>query len=283
MSFPMPRARRTIAAVGAVALLAACSPRTDEAPKPQAKAPATPYIVPPPNVVLPPPLGRADLLKALAQAADDAAAGRPVNADVAALSGRSFRLSLPFGCGGPPGRNDPLSYEWNEAQTTLKLKAAPQDWSRTPWIRRLAGDESTEAIEGFWLRRPWLTSDACPAPPPAAPPPAADAEPGVKAPASPPPAETIAIVQVFGAQDSRVARHSDRPYQATRKLTAEKAPGAQGYRLVLEGRLAANEARPAIACLSRNPDQRPLCVVQVKLDRVAFETPEGEQLAEWRG
>jgi len=273
MYFRRPRGSGLAAAVVPL-LLAGCSPSAAPAPEapaaePQAVAAPPPAPIPAP----PPPLGRAELLDAVALAADAAAAGRPYPEPNAALAGRSFRLKLPFGCFGEPAADAQLRYEWNPQTRSLKLSAAPVSWTDVPQVRQLVGDASTEVLEGFWVRRPWLRTGDCPAPPP--PPPD---------PAGPPPAaapETLGLVSIFGAEDSRVQQRTRRPYEITRKLKDGEAPSSNGYRLVLEGRIGGSETEPPVVCRPDGPDRPPTCFVRIGLDRVAFETPAGEQLAEW--
>jgi hypothetical protein len=61
------------------------------------------------------------------------------------------------------------------------------------------------------------------------------------------------------------------------------AAPVQGYRLVLEGRMAAFADGRAIRCRSDMRDQRPVCIGAFQLDRVAFEDTDGKMLSEWRG
>lgn len=244
-------------------LIAACSPRSDEPPPAPARPPAAAPAIPAP----PPPLGRAELLAAVARAADAAAGGASYPQAAADLAGRRFALRLPFGCQGP-GRDDlGLGYTLDPQGRVVRLTARPQVWTDAPWARALVGGPRTEAIEGFWVRRPWLTGEACPSPALAGgPPPALSAE-------------TVGVVQAFEVGGSRLLRRGDRPYEVARKLDEGEVPGVGGFRLALEGRIGGE--RP-IRCASEHPDRRPVCLVVVELDRVAFEDAGGQTLAEWR-
>ena len=52
---------------------------------------------------------------------------------------------------------------------------------------------------------------------------------------------------------------------------------------MLEGRLGAFPDGRTIRCHAEGPDQRPVCVAAVQLDRVAFEDgASGATLSEWR-
>jgi hypothetical protein len=225
-----------------------------------------------PALPIPPaPLGRGELLDAVAAAANAYASGEPSPHQANDIAGRSFRLKLPFGCFGQPAADAHLTYQWKAKTRTLKLSAQPQSWSDDPRVRALLGDGSTEDIEGFWVPRPWMTDDGCPAPP------------GAAASAQAPSPQTVALVRVFRKEDSRLQKHVGRPYEVTRKLDKGEAPGAGGYRLVLEGRIGGDEQEPPISCLSASPDRRPTCFVRVAFDHVAFEDPDGDRLAEWGG
>lgn len=150
----------------------------------------------------------------------------------------------------------------------MRLTATVQDWIEAPWARTLVPGESVEALEGFWIRRPWLLSEGCPAQPS---PPGALISP-----------ETLAVAQVFEEGGSRVTRRGGRPYTVTRKLAEGETPPAGGFRLVLQGRLSALEGGP-VRCLSDHPDRRPTCLVVAEFDRVAMENAAGEVLGEWPG
>ena len=66
--------------------------------------------------------------------------------------------------------------------------------------------ETIEAVEGFWLARPWLMSDACPA-----------QRAGVPATAAAP-AKLVGIAQYFTSEDSRVGQRSGRSYVSVEKI-----------------------------------------------------------------
>ena len=247
--------------------LAACSPRERPAPAPDAapQAPAAPVIPAPP-----PPLSRAEFLRVVADAADASAAGAEYADAARQLEGRRFALRLPFGCQGPTTvREPPIGYTVDARRGSLRLTARPEVWTDAGWARALVGGENVESIEGFWLRRPWTSSEACPPLP---------AMPG----AIPPSPETVGLAQAFAEGGSRLLRRGDRPYEATVKLPDGQAPGAGGFRLVLEGRIVAGADGRTVACLSEHPDRRPVCLVRVELGRVAFEDAAGGALAEWR-
>jgi hypothetical protein len=258
--------RRLLAATLLALALAACQPRerSTPAPEPAPKPPAVPVLPVPP-----PALGRAELLRAVAEAADASAAGREYPQGARQLEGRRFALRLPFGCGGPSASAEPrLGYELDARRGTLRLAARPEVWTDAGWARALVGGGDVESIEGFWLSRPWTSSEACPPLPAVA--------------AAPPTPETVGLAQTFAEGGSRLLRRGDRPYEATVKLEEGQPPAAGGFRLALEGRIVAGADGRTVACLSGHPDQRPVCLVRVELDRVAFEDPAGATLAEWK-
>jgi len=259
--------RRRLAVTLFALALAACQPRerSTPAPQPAPKAPAAPVLP-----AAPPVLGRAELLRIVADAADAAAAGRDYPAAARGLEGRRFALRLPFGCQGPAPEAEPrLGYSLDAKRGTLRLTAHPQVWTDAGWARALVGGAEVESIEGFWLARPWTSSEACPPLPAVA----------AAAPAAP---QTVGLAQAFAEGGSRLLRRGDRPYEATVKLEDGQPAGAGGFRLALEGRIAAGADGRAVGCLSGHPDQRPVCLVRVELERVAFEDPAGATLAEWK-
>lgn len=255
----MIRATAPLVLAGA-ALLAACSPRE---PEPAAPAPPNPPPTPQTLPLPTPPLGRAELLDAVRAAASAAATGEAYPTATAELGGRRFALRLPVGCGGPDPKAA-VGYAYDAQAGTLRVSARPQDWTRLAQ-GRLFGQ--AEAVEGFWLRRPWLLSEACPV--------------GAQGAGPPPAPETVGLVQVFEEGSSRLTRRAGRAYEAVRKLDAQAVPAPGALRLVFEGRIAEAEGRP-VRCIALNPEARPVCIVRVELDRVAFEGAAGDMLAEWR-
>lgn len=234
------------------------------------------------------------MLAAVNAATAALSAGEAYPITAAELSGRRFALRLPFGCRSDAAGNA-LSYEYDGEDRALRLAATPQDW--TEWAAPVLGEPDAELVEGFWVTRPWQISEHCPAtaapataapasavPPTAVPrPPAADARTADVAPAAPlitASPETVGIAQVFLREGSRLLRRAGRPYETTLRLGEGEAPTPQGYRLVLQGRFAADPE--PVQCWSDHPDRRPTCLVRVEFDRVAFEDPAGKTLAEWR-
>lgn len=252
----------------AVALLVTACSRPVEPVKAPAPEPLQPVISLPPAPTQPSALTRADLLAGVALAASAHGAGSTYPKAVAELAGRRFTLAMPFGCDGPAEAGAGASYTLGSGGRALKLTAQPEQWTNTDWKQSFADIGEVEALEGFWLRRPWLLESACPAKFPALP-------------GALPSPETVGLVRVFEAEGSRLLRRGDRPYEITRKVDPETPPPAGGFRLVLEGRIAEAKGQP-VRCRSARPDQRPTCLVAVEFDRVAIEDPQGETLAQWR-
>ncbi len=275
-------ARRTLcrfAPVTALALASLLLVQCERKPQP-APTPAPPVAAPAPPpkpVVIPPPptLSRADILAALAAASAAYAAGEAPPADP--LAGRAFAIRLPFGCGGPASAPPEglAGWSWGSQQKTIKLSLTPADWIKSPLIATPEGEAPWEAAEGFWIARPWMTAETCPTA-------FGSAAPTGTAPASP---QTAGLVAVFDAQGSRFGRRNGRAYSFTVRPSGETPLTLpdRGYRLLLEGRIGAFPDGPAIRCHAEGPDQRPVCVAAVQLDRVAFEDgASGAVLSEWR-
>lgn len=261
--------RSSIVALAASLLaLAACQRELQPAPAPAEKS-ATPPVV---TVAPAPILDRASLLQAMDVAASAFAAGQEVAG--ASLAGRRFVVRQAFGCGGPavnaPSQAGLATATWSEDRESAKLTLTPGDWSQSALI---AGDAETwEAAEGFWLARPWLRVDACPA------------VQGAASPEAPSAAQTVGLAAVFKEGGARTVRRNGRAYEATLRAEGDQplTLSAQGYRLVLEGRMTAFADGRAIRCRAVDADQRPVCIGAVQLDRVAFEDAEGKTLSEWR-
>lgn len=233
-----------------------------------------------PEVVVATTLTRAGLLAAMSRAASAYAAGERVEgADP--LVGRRFSIRAPFGCSGPQptpaeAAGDGLArWSWGAENKTIQLSLTPGDWLNTALIAGAAGQSDWEAVEGFWIPRPWLTTADCST---------VRTDPLQSGEGSPS-SQTVGLAAVFSESDSRVGRRDGRAYAFTVRPTGDApltAP-AGGYRLLLEGRLAGFPDGRAIRCRASNPDQRPVCIAAIRLDRVAFTSADGSVLlSEWR-
>lgn len=271
------RLHEAIAALALILLLAGCKAPAPE-PEPanvQIEAPRpTPIREPAPPVRL----SRADLIDAVSEAASQYAGGeKPAASDP--LVGRTFSIKIAFGCAGPVPALDGDSsgiaaWSWGDEGKTIVLNMTPGDWARSALIAGSADAPDWEAVEGFWVPRPWMMSDGCPK---------VQGDPLQTANLSAAP-QTVGLAAVFEAGGSRIGRRNGRAYTFTVRPSdnAPLKPPMQGYRLILEGRTASYPDGRAIRCRAAGPNQRPVCVVATKLDRVAFEEADGKILSEWR-
>ena len=241
-----------------------------------------PPIAPPPAETAEPPvppaptLNRAGLLQAMDAAASAYAAGQTAGGS---LTGRRFVVRQAFGCAGgsPPVGAAPgdglAAWSWGPRRKSLRLTLTPGDWTDSPLLAGSA--DRWEAAEGFWISRPWLRADGCPG---------VEGHPLASGPVAAPSPQSVGLAAVFEEDGSRLGRRNGRAYEFTVRGEGDQAPAATvgGYRLVLEGRLAAFADGRALRCRSASSDQRPVCIGAVHLDRVAFETADGRILSEWR-
>ncbi|MBU3077621.1 hypothetical protein [Sphingomonas quercus] len=230
--------------------------------------------------VPPPPLTRGDLISAAGQAASAYAEGKP-RSTADPLVARNFAVRLPFGCNGPSqavdagGQAEGLAaWTWGPDHGSIQLRMTPGDWLGSAMLAGAGALDKWEAVEGFWIPRPWLASETCPAV-------RADPLQTDAPPASP---QTVGLAAVFEVGSSRLARRNGRAYEYTirAKGDAPLMPPQDGFRMLLEGRIAAFPSGQAIECRATGPDQRPVCIIAVKLDRVTYEDESGTTLSEWR-
>ncbi|MEN5175464.1 hypothetical protein [Brevundimonas diminuta] len=273
---------------------------------PEPAAPANP--APPPTVVLDSTLNRAALLAALTEAGTALADGQTRDA---ALTGRTVSVRLPFGCSGETnvaGEASGLPRLARNEDGSLTLTVTPEDLSASALVpaTREGAVDKWEAVEGFWIARPWSSLDVCPtsaAQPAPAPDPApspaqtADKTPAegkaleartVETVASPPvvqPERSAGLAAVFETGGSRLGRRQGQAYvhviRGEKGVAPTPAPG--GYALRLEGRLTAFADGKAVHCVQKDAESRPVCVAALRLDRLAFEDgATGALLSEWR-
>jgi len=263
-------------AAAAVAMLGACHPEGQQPadanqPETEAQAPA-PRL---PKIEA--PLDRAGLLQAVRAAASATALGRDDPEAQRALDGKTFEVRVRFGCApaGPAAEDaakGPFNVRFEPEERTLRISAAPDLTLKDPKVRAIAG-EGIEAVEGFWMRRPWLLTDGCPATPDSqAPTPALATAEG----------QRVGIAQFFAATDSRVGRRNERAYEATSTLGAEEQPSLEGYSLVLAGRLRKLASGRVVTCQLEGRDAPPDCIVSAEFDRAWIEHPGTRAMvAEW--
>lgn len=274
-----PRRAAVLSTVAAALFLAQCDrdrPEPIDA-EPVATDPAPAAV---PEIVVSTTLTRAALLAAMSRSASAYAAGERAEGPDP-LVGRRFAIRAPFGCHGPQptpaeAAGDGLArWSWGPENETIQLSLTPGDWLNTALIAGAVGESEWEAVEGFWIPRPWLSSGDCSN---------VRADPLQSGDGSPSP-QTVGLAAVFGKDDSRVGRRNGRAYAFTIRPTGDTPLTAPvgGYRVVLEGRLASFPDGRAIRCRASNPDQRPVCIAAIRLDRVAFTSADGSVLlSEWR-
>ena len=221
------------------------------------------------------PIGRADLIAAFARAGDAAAAGRPLPDADRQLVGRTFSLKLPFGCSGEANKEHPAWAGWvlDRNRQALKLFAAPERWTDAAWVKSIAGDMAYEAVEGFWIERPWTSSEECPV---------ADvgSEAGLAASDE---RQTMGIAQFFAPDSTRKFQRGSRAYAHTIRVREPAEVEGRTYRFAVSGRVTGFPDGQPIHCVQDSPDRRPVCLMAVELARVSFEDPrDGTVLVEWR-
>jgi hypothetical protein len=250
----------------------------------------------------------------VAEAASAVAAGQQLPESVRSLDGRQFEFRIRFGCRGPATelRDRWLGWSYDAEEKRIRVRARPTLSKDDPLVAQFSGDEF-EAVEGFWIPRPWLLQSVCPAA--AAVQSAASgaraesesgrepreqkgtlqqqqqgqqSDPGLigddgseePLPAVP----RIGIAQFFTSDDARTRRRDTRAYEVAHALAEGQAISSQGYNLVLSGRLRALPGRGVIQCAARGPDRPPECLVSAEFLRVWIEQPRThEVIAEWGG
>lgn len=251
-----------------------------------------------------PPMDRAAILAAVARAASAAASGADDAATQGALDGRQFEFRIRFGCRGPSSRlrDEWLGWSYDRDDGTLRVRAMPTLSADEQLVKALGGD-LFEAVEGFWIPRPWLIEPACPATVAVSSTPAEPAADAASDKTSAQPVATsaaaaeseritepvpkwprIGIAQFFTETDSRTGRRSMRPYEAVQTIDPGQPIGSQGFNLVLSGRLKALPGKRVIACFAKGANSPPECIVSAQFDRVWIERPGArEKIAEWGG
>jgi hypothetical protein len=169
----------------------------------------------------------------------------------------------------------------------LSIKVEPGITSEIATVHAFGGD-AYEAVEGFWIRRPWMLAAGCPmqathvqeAPMPL---PVSSTSAGNVAEQE----QTVSSIQIGMAQfftktDSRTHRRDKRAYTATKVLPEGVRPSQQGYDLVITGRLRRLTNGMVISCVSKGSVVPPDCVISAQFDTVAIEEPTtGDTIATW--
>lgn len=248
-------------------------------PEPAANLPAP---APAPTAEAPGPtddvLRRSDLIALGAAAADAAASARDLPAQATALTGKRFELDIPFGCDGsaPEGSELPMRWRYDEAAEALRVHVAPVSWTPSDWWAEPPA--AIEALEGFWIERPWSSSETCPAP---AASPAGATNAGDPPPVSP--GETLGIAQLITPDTPRQMQRSGKAYEAVVRMAGDAVAIDRGLRLRLTGRIGRFPDGQPVRCRDGGRKQRPICLIAVSLDGVAFQNPADDALlATWQ-
>ena len=287
--------RRPICAplLATVVLLAACAPQPDQQENRDLTANATI-----PATALPvadPPMDRSAMLIAVARAASATALGLK-DSGQRQLDGKRFEVRIRFGCRSSTdlraaaSSQAPFGIRFDPKGRTLRLRATPDITIEDSAVAALAGDK-VEAVEGFWMYRPWLLDAGC-TPIPAAPPTLetpgeepsdeAPSEPVTEAASKQSPSWRVGLVQFFTTDDARTGRRDDRAFETTAVLKPDEQPSPQGYNLVLSGRLRQLPDGRVIACRVERPTAPPECVVSARFDHIKIEKPDDRAvIAEW--
>lgn len=267
-------------------LLAAC--RAQQPQEPEGDNEAVEKAAPERLPIIEPPFNRTRLLLTVARAASAHSAGITDHSIQRSLDGKQFEVRLRFGCGGPGPGTGGYGWSLDPDGRTLRLRAA-LTLSLEDEVTQIVAGDAVEAVEGFWLPRPWLLQAACPGGGSASAQtlPTSDVEkPGeeraavsVSTHVRP---QRIGIAQFFTAEDARSRRRMNRPFEAVKQLGEGQQIGQDGFDLVLSGRLRARGDGRVILCAGNGHDRPPDCIVSAAIDRVRIEQPHDKAiLAEW--
>ncbi|GLV30242.1 hypothetical protein TomTYG75_27580 [Sphingobium sp. TomTYG75] len=242
-----------------------------QAPKTVVQVPKIPVIP-----TTPPPLDRAELLAAAAAATDAVASGAALPQSNAALVGRSFILRMPFGCGGEMSDEEKqerwAGWTFNPKSRALKLTVRSAEFAEAEWVKQIAGEMTFDAVEGFWIGRPWTSADRCGS--------GGNASSNV---VLSEPNQQLAIAQFYSPEGSRTLRRGDRPYSSTVKLDEGQSPSPAGYQVQLEGKLSGFPDGQPVHCVQQDSAVAPRCLIAVQFTRVAFFAPgQDNAIVEWR-
>lgn len=264
-----------LALLSGLPLLSGCGPGTPDSthenisgPGPAAnQVDAAPRIVRPVELA---PLARKDIVAAASAAADAAARGQPLPETNRALVDRKFLLAMPIGCAGAD-QDDWSSWTYNSMTGAVKVSARNEQWQDAPWLPQIASAASHEAIEGFWIRRPWTSAESClpiPDPPPPVDPAATR--------------QTLALAQFFSRGSPRTLRRAGRPFSITYKARPGLSDTEWKFSLVLRGKISAFPDGQPVHCRSKTPELAPVCIIAAAFQNIALrDDTSGERIAEW--
>ncbi|PSJ36171.1 hypothetical protein C7I55_27555 [Sphingomonas deserti] len=291
--------KRIFLAAIAVTAAAACGPQTNE--QDNVVTPAEDNVLaaaPPPLPPEPAVLTREDILLAALRAASATAIGRNDSEAQKRIDGSRFEFAMRFGCateaaapdarieakmaadpaGTPavqpkeaPSRQWQSSMGWryDAERKRLEVTAAPDIDLADPIAAQLAG-QTYEAVNGFWIPKPWLLDAACPA----------TSGSLVTKPADGP---WVGIAQFHGPEESRVQRRESRSYQKIESLPPDKAQELRaGFDLVLSGRLRSLASGKVVSCIGNGPNAAPTCIISAEIQKVELRRVDTDSLvAEW--
>ncbi len=219
----------------------------------------TPKVEPPPRPVL----EREALLIAAMRARSADSTGADDRLAQRQLDRQRFELRIRLGCNIlAPGAPDNVEARYDAEARRVQLRASPDLTMESRPVAEIAG-ESVEAVEGFWIRDPWILSPSCAGGPGGAP--------------------EIGIAQFFTAEDPRTQRRDGRAYEIAVPLPeGATAPTAGSWDLVLRGRLRSWANNRVILCRPGQGVGRPTCIISVVFDDVSIEdVGTGRQIAHW--
>jgi len=204
------------------------------------------------------------------------------------LAGRRFQIGIPFGCGGSSAADEPTGWTYDADSETLRIRVTPAKWTDAGWLSAEVAEGAVDAVEGFWLPRPWTSSEQCAghevkAETPMAKPVMAEPSAARPATANPDDSSTIALAHFFGSDSKRSDQRRGRPFEIVSKVEAEAVP-TRGLQLLIEGRIAnVPGGRSNALCHASSASLRPTCLVAVEFDRIAVVNPATQtELANWR-
>ena len=306
----------SLVGVSLLGLVSGCKPVAEPAPdqtvatEPVAAKPTTPKVE---DIAV----DRAQLLRALSDAASAAAVGEVDSAVETSLTGRQFILKMPIGCEGESDAATGWIYDSASQRLTLKatpdvaLDDVPKSIGATATAQSSTREESAaepadpssagqtrggetaapatpltvESVDGFWIKQPWILSDRCPVIGAGDRAPAADEDQDQEQTARPAAAAPqFAIAQFYTSKDPRTGRRGGQPYRITKKIGEAERPDQSSLRLVLRGRLSPPPGGRLIECTLPSPETPPRCIIAASFDRVSFENADGSIVyGQWGG
>ena len=230
-------------------------------------------------------LSRGDIIAIANAAADAASSGTRLAEGASAAEGSRFAVDLPFGCDGPVSEDSREAFQWryDAKSSSLRVSVAPAVFDASEWLDEpsssggiaISSATRNEAVEGFWIARPWSSRGTCESGLPTVAPLGIDAVTL--------PGQTLGLAEIFTDEGARSARRGGKLYESVRRMDEADLKIDQGLRVRLSGRIARFPDGSTVRC--RQPagkDQRPVCLVAVSFDDVAIENPSTkETIATW--